>query len=115
MTVDTRYDFYAPQDGEYRFRVIATDGAGNSGPATEHTVIIDTAPPTGTLQPLPALTGATQITLLPEGLTEDMVSYELTYARVLEGQEMSTLWAWSSLGSFNISQPYDLAVDDGYH
>ena len=115
MTVDTRYDFYAPQDGEYRFRVIATDGAGNSGPAAEHTVIIDTAPPTGTLQPLPALTGATQITLLPEGMTEDMVSYELTYAKVNEGDELSTHWTWLSLGSFNLSQPYNLTVDDGYH
>jgi len=114
-TVDTRYDFYAPQDGEYRFRVIAADEAGNRGSAAEHTVIIDTTPPVGTLHPQPALTGATQITLLPDGLTQDMVSYELTYTKVSEGQELSTSWEWLSLGSFNLSQPYNLTVDDGYH
>ena len=48
-SVDTRYDFYTPHDGEYRFRVIASDEAGNRGPAAEHTVIIDTTPPAGTL------------------------------------------------------------------
>ncbi len=86
--------FTPATDGEYAFRVLATDYAGNGEAKPEADVIIsfDRQRPEVTLSALPQLWGESVLALQLLGDTSGLADVELQYALLAEGSEMMLGW-----------------------
>ena len=87
--------YFAPvTDGEYAFRVLATDYAGNSEAKPEADIIIsfDRQRPEVTLSALPQFWGESVLTLQLLGNTSGLTDVELQYALLAEGSEAMLGW-----------------------
>ena len=87
--------YFAPAtDGEYAFRVLATDYAGNGEAKPEADVIIsfDRQRPEVTLSALPQFWGESVLALQLLGDTSGLADVELQYALLAEGSEMMLGW-----------------------
>ncbi|PXF19114.1 MAG: hypothetical protein CXX75_02950 [Methanobacteriota archaeon] len=87
--------YFAPvTDGEYAFRVLATDYAGNGEAKPEADIIIsfDRQRPEVTLSALPQFWGESVLTLQLLGDTSGLADVELQYALLAEGSEAMLGW-----------------------
>ena len=86
--------FTPATDGEYAFRVLATDYAGNGEAKPEADVIIsfDRQRPEVALSALPQLWGESVLALQLLGNTSGLADVELQYALLAEGSEMMLGW-----------------------
>ncbi len=91
--VDEHY-FAPTTDGEYAFRMLARDYAGNGETKPEADVVIefDRQRPEVTLAVLPQLWGESSLTLQLVGNTSGLASVELQYALLAEGNEAMLGW-----------------------
>lgn len=87
--------YFAPvADGEYTFRVLATDHAGNREAKAEADIIIsfDRQRPEVTLSALPQFWGESVLALQLLGDTSGLTDVELQYALLAEGSEAMLGW-----------------------
>ena len=107
------YQFYANVDGEYQFKVVGTDLAGNKGFDATHIVTIDTEGPIVNISEIPSLTNAENIIIDLE-LLEDITNFTIFYKLNKEGENNANL-EWQEYGSYTPNElPVDVPVQNEY-
>jgi len=107
--------FNIPIDGEYEFRVITFDEAGNKGISEiSRKIVVDTIAPNTNIKKLQKLTDTEQIEIDIEKL-EDTVGLTLYYSVVREKQEVEPI-AWDQYGNYSISDfPVSIPINNQFH
>jgi len=107
--------FNVPIDGEYDFRVITSDEAGNKGISeASRKILVDTIAPNTNIQDIPRLTDAEQIEINVDNL-DDTVNLTLYYSVVRENQEIIPI-PWDKYGEYVISDlPISVALNNQFH
>ena len=107
--------FNVPIDGEYEFRVITSDEAGNKGISEiSRKILVDTIAPNTNIQEIQELTDAEQIEIDIDNL-DDTVNLTLYYSVVRENQEVMPI-IWDKYGDYFISDlPISVPVNNQFH
>ena len=107
--------FNVPIDGEYEFRVITSDEAGNKGISEiSRKIIVDTIAPNTYIQDIPKLTDAEQIEINVDNL-DDTVNLTLYYSVVRENQEIMPV-VWDKYGEYVVSDlPISVPLNNQFH
>ncbi len=107
--------FNVPIDGEYEFRVITSDEAGNKGISEiSRKILVDTIAPNTNIQEIQELTDAEQIEINVDNL-DDTVNLTLYYSVVRENQEVMPV-AWDKYGEYVVSDlPISVPLNNQFH
>ena len=115
--------FNVPIDGEYEFRVISSDEAGNKGISEiSRKIIVDTIAPNTNIQEIQKLTDAEEIEINVDNL-DDTVKLTLYYSYVRENQEVMPV-AWvkyegvgeNGPGEYVVSElPISVSLNNQFH
>ena len=107
--------FNVPIDGEYDFRVITSDEAGNKGISEiSRKILVDTIAPNTNIQEIQKLTDAEEIEINIDTL-EDTVNLTLYYSVVRENQEITPI-AWDKYGEYVASDlPISVSLNNQFH
>ena len=107
--------FNIPIDGEYDFRVITSDEAGNKGISEiSRKILVDTIAPNTNIQEIQKLTDAEEIEINIDTL-EDTVNLTLYYSVVRENQEVTPI-AWDKYGEYVASDlPISVSLNNQFH
>ena len=107
--------FNVPIDGEYDFRVITSDEAGNKGISEiSRKILVDTIAPNTNIQEIQKLTDAEEIEINIDTL-EDTVNLTLYYSVVRENQEVTPI-AWDKYGEYVASDlPISVSLNNQFH
>ena len=107
--------FNVPIDGEYDFRVITSDEAGNKGISeVSRKILVDTIAPNTNIQEIQKLTDAEQIEINVDNL-DDTVNLTLYYSVVRENQEVMPV-AWDEYGEYVVSDlPISVPLNNQFH
>jgi len=107
--------FNVPIDGEYEFRVITTDEAGNKGISEiSQKILVDTIAPSTNIQEIQELTNSEQIEIDIDN-ADDSVNLTLYYSVVRENQEVMPI-VWDKYGDYFISDlPISVPVNNQFH
>ncbi len=107
--------FNVPIDGEYNFRVITSDEAGNKGISEiSRKILVDTIAPKTNIQEIQKLTDAEEIEINLDVL-EDTVNLTLYYSVVRENQEVTPI-AWDKYGEYVVSDlPISVSLNNQFH
>ena len=105
--------FYAGSDGNYQFKIIGEDIAGNRGLTLTNTILIDTQGPNTTISNIPALTDSENILLDLETL-DDITNFTVFYKLNKEGENNANL-EWQEYGMYNLDNlPIEIPVQNKY-
>ena len=105
--------FYAESDGNYQFKIIGEDIAGNKGLTLTNTILIDTQGPNTTISNVPALTDSETILLDLETL-DDITNFTVFYKLNKEGENNANL-EWQEYGMYNLDNlPIEIPVQNKY-
>ena len=107
--------FNVPVNGEYQFRIITSDEAGNQGISDiSETIIIDTVAPNTNIKQIPPLTSSNSIEIDLDNL-EDTFNATLYYSVVRENQEIIPI-NWDKYGDYTISDfPVTIPLNNQFH
>ena len=107
--------FNIPIDGDYEFRVITSDEAGNEGISEiSEKITVDTAKPITNIIKLDKLTDAEQIEIALEN-QGDTVNVTLYYYFARENEEIIPI-VWDKYGDYLITDfPVSISVDNEFH
>jgi hypothetical protein len=102
-------------DGEYEFRVISSDEAGNKGISEiSRKIIVDTIAPNTNIQEIQKLTDADEIEINVDNL-DDTVNLTFYYSVVRENQEITPI-AWEKYGEYVVSDlPISVPLNNQFH
>ena len=108
--------FNVPIDGEYDFRVITSDEAGNKGISEiSRKILVDTVAPNTNIHEIQKLTDAEQIQINVDNL-DDTVKLTLYYSYVRENQEVPPLAEWPKHGEYVVSDlPINVSLNNQFH
>ena len=105
--------FYAESDGNYQFKIVGKDLAGNKGSTVTNTILIDTQGPNITISDIPILTDSENILIKLEKL-EDITNFTIFYKLNREGENNANL-EWQEYGIYNPdSLPVEIPVQNEY-
>jgi len=107
--------FNIPVDGEYEFRVITSDEAGNKGVSElSEKITVDTAKPITNIVKLDEFTDAEQIEINLNHLG-DTVNVTLYYYFARENEEVMPI-VWDKYGDYLISEmPISISIENQFH
>jgi len=107
--------FNVPIDGEYEFRVISSDEAGNKGISEiSRKILVDTIAPNTNIKEIQKLTDTGQIEINIDNL-DDTVNLTLYYSVVRENQEVMPV-AWDKYGEYVVSDlPISVPLNNQFH
>ena len=107
--------FNVPVNGEYQFRIITSDEAGNQGISdTSESIIVDTVAPNTNIKEIPILTSSNSIEISLENL-EDTFNVTLYYSVVRENQEIVPI-NWDKYGDYAVTDfPVTISLNNQFH
>ena len=107
--------FNVPVNGEYQFRIITSDEAGNQGISNiSETITVDTVAPNTNIKKIPPLTSNNSVEIELDNL-EDTFNVTLYYSVVRENQETIPI-NWDKYGDYTISDfPVTIPLNNQFH